>query len=83
VVASYDIAYPENENSLHNVKTACDYLNGYILPENAVFSYNDVVGNRTKERDLSTLHLLRMDVSQPHLVVVFADHPLHYIIVHW
>lgn len=50
VVASYDIAYPENENSLHNVKTACDYINGYILPENAVFSYNDVVGNRTKER---------------------------------
>lgn len=50
VVATYDIAYPENENSLQNVKIACDYLNGFILPENAVFSYNDVVGNRTKER---------------------------------
>lgn len=50
VVATYDIAYPENENSLHNVKVACDYLNGYILPEFAEFSYNAVVGNRTKER---------------------------------
>lgn len=51
-----EIAYFETElldkedGRIANIKLACEAINGKILAPNEVFSFNDVVGERTEER---------------------------------
>ena len=40
-----------NENRTHNIKIAAEAINGYIVFPGDVFSFNDIVGHRSKERD--------------------------------
>lgn len=40
---------PQQKNRSHNIKLAAQALDNYLLPPNEEFSFNDIVGPRTKE----------------------------------
>lgn len=50
ILASYDSPHTWNPTRTHNLELACEAINGYILKPGAVFSFNDVVGERTAEK---------------------------------
>lgn len=47
---SYATAYVSNANRTTNLRLACEAINGTVLQPGEVFSFNDVVGERTKEK---------------------------------
>ncbi len=50
VLASYSTPHTSDENRNTNLTLACQAVNGYIVLPGETFSYNDVVGQRTKEK---------------------------------
>lgn len=62
-VASYTTYFdPYYYGKAHNLKTACNYINGktdgYILQPGEVFSYNDILGPRTSARGYTTAKVI-------------------------
>lgn len=49
-LASYSIAYTGNANRTTNLRLACEAINGTVLQPNEIFSFNDIVGQRTAEK---------------------------------
>lgn len=47
VLASYDSPHVWNPTRTHNLELACEAINGTILKPGDVFSFNEVVGQRT------------------------------------
>lgn len=47
---SYGTVYVSNANRTTNLRLACEAINGTVLQPGEVFSFNDVVGERTKEK---------------------------------
>jgi len=50
VLGEYQTKHNENENRNTNLRLLCQSLNGHILQPGEEFSFNGVVGERTKER---------------------------------
>jgi len=40
----------QDEDRIHNISLASQNLNGYVLKSNEVFSFNEVLGDRTEEK---------------------------------
>ena len=49
VLASVTSSYQQNNNSVKNAKVACDYVNGTVLRAGEEFSFNKVIGERTRK----------------------------------
>lgn len=49
----------------HNIKLACEKINGYVLAPGEEFSYNDVVGPRTVERGFRIANVYVGNTVQP------------------
>ena len=49
-LASYSINYTGNSNRTTNLKLACEAINGTVLQPNEIFSFNEIVGQRTAEK---------------------------------
>lgn len=49
-LASYSIAYTGNANRTTNLRLACEAINGTVLQPNEIFSFNEIVGQRTAEK---------------------------------
>lgn len=49
-LASYSIYYTGNANRTTNLRLACEAINGTVLQPNEIFSFNDIVGQRTAEK---------------------------------
>lgn len=47
---SYGTVYVSNANRTTNLRLACEAINGTVLQPGEVFSFNDVVGERTAEK---------------------------------
>ncbi len=54
----------KQETRLHNIRLACQSVNGYILKPSKVFSFNQIVGNRTPERGYQDATVLVHDEKQ-------------------
>lgn len=50
VLSSFGSVYEYNYNRTINLELACDAINGTVLQPGDVFSFNDVVGERTAEK---------------------------------
>lgn len=50
VLGEYETKHNTNENRNNNLRLLCTALDGYIVQPGETFSYNQVVGERTKER---------------------------------
>lgn len=50
VLASFSAPYPSNDRSLYNARQAESYLYGTLVEPGDTFSFNDTVGERTRER---------------------------------
>lgn len=53
LLASWTSSLTSNEGRSKNIELAANEINGYIMMPGDVFSFNDVVGERTKERGFS------------------------------
>lgn len=49
IISFYAAPYPSNSGSKYNAKKAAQLLNGAVVPSGKSFSYNDRIGERTKE----------------------------------
>jgi len=50
-ISSYTtVFYDKNENRIHNIKTASEELNHTVIRPGEVFSFNEALGRRTKEK---------------------------------
>ena len=49
-LASYSIYYTGNANRTTNLRLACEAINGTVLQANEIFSFNEIVGQRTAEK---------------------------------
>lgn len=49
-LASYSVRYTGNRNRTTNLTLACEAINGTVLQPNEIFSFNDIVGERTAEK---------------------------------
>lgn len=47
VLGSCETAHTKNENRTHNLRLACETINGLVLKPGDTFSFNNVVGERT------------------------------------
>lgn len=54
VLGACETRHTNDENRNTNLRLVCEILNGYILQPGEEFSYNGVVGERTKERGFKT-----------------------------
>lgn len=50
VLGQYETKHNTNENRNNNLRLLCKALDGYVLQPGETFSFNGVVGERTKER---------------------------------
>ncbi len=50
VLAEYSVAYTGNANRTTNLKLACEAINGTVLEAGEIFSFNEIVGQRTAEK---------------------------------
>lgn len=50
VLGEYETKHNTNENRNNNLRLLCQALDGYVLRPGETFSYNQVVGERTRER---------------------------------
>lgn len=50
VLGQYETKHNTNENRNNNLRLLCQALDGYVLQPGETFSFNGVVGERTKER---------------------------------
>ncbi len=50
VLGSYDSPHVYNPTRTHNLELACEAIDGFIVKPGAVFSFNEVVGERTAEK---------------------------------
>lgn len=49
-LAQYSIGYTGNANRTTNLKLACEAINGTVLEPGEIFSFNEIVGQRTAEK---------------------------------
>jgi len=61
VISTFETTYPlEDENDYNrsvNISLAANAINNYILPPGEVFSFNKIVGPRTKEKGYKQAHV--------------------------
>jgi len=50
LLASFSTKMSRDDNRIINIQLACDSINGYVLQPGEEFSFNTVVGDRTKKR---------------------------------
>lgn len=54
VLGSYETAHTKNENRTHNLRLACEALNGLVLKPGDTFSFNNTLGERTTAKGYKT-----------------------------
>lgn len=48
-LAYYETKHTDDSNRNHNLKLACEAINGYVLDPGETFDYNEVLGERTEK----------------------------------